>query len=101
MITFDSPMLGGVATVIDKLVQAKAALWLGKILSALGLGFAAQTLLYDPLIDQAVQYWQALPASFAAWVHAIGLDTGVSIILSAYGVRGMERVFLARRDAAI
>jgi hypothetical protein len=98
MIEFDSKLLGGIAQVFDTVIKAKAAVWVGKILSALGLGFAAQRFLYDPLIDQAITYWHAVPAQFAAWIHALGLDTGISIILSAYGIQGVHRVFLSRRD---
>lgn len=98
MIQFDNKLLGGIAQVLDVVIKARAAVWFGKILSALGLGFVAQEFLYDPLIDQAITYWHAIPAQFAAWVHALGIDTGISIILSAYGIQGVQRVFLSRRD---
>ncbi|HEY1138428.1 MAG TPA: DUF2523 family protein [Xanthomonadaceae bacterium] len=98
MIKFESELVGGIAAMLDKLVKAKVALWFGRILTALGLGFAAQQFIYEPLIDQAIGYWHAVPATLAAWVHALGIDTGASIILSAYGIRGVERIFLARRD---
>lgn len=99
MIQFDSSLIGSIATLFDKLIQARAAIWVGKILSALGLGFVAQEFLYDPLIDQAAQYWHAVPSIVARWIHALGIDTGVSIVFSAYGIRGVERVFLSRRDS--
>lgn len=95
--SIDSPWLGALAGVLNKLLKLKLALWLGKAMSALGLGFAAQHFVYEPLIDQAVTAWNAIPAVAANWVHALGIDTAVSILLSAYGIKGVERVFLSRK----
>ncbi|MBZ3170117.1 hypothetical protein IPR41_20975, partial [Xanthomonas perforans] len=38
------------ADAVHKLVKLKAAIWLGRLLSALGLGFAAQHFIYNPSI---------------------------------------------------
>lgn len=92
----DNPFLGALAGVLNKLLKLKLALWIGQALSALGLGFAAQHFVYEPLIDQAVNAWNAVPAVAANWVHALGMDTALSIILSAYGIKGVQRVFLSR-----
>ncbi|WP_294991040.1 DUF2523 family protein [uncultured Stenotrophomonas sp.] len=86
------------ADAIHKLVKLKAAIWLGRILSAVGLGFAAQHFIYNPLIEYAQNAWSSIPASIANWVHAFGIDSAVSIILSAYGIRGAERIFIQRRN---
>lgn len=93
---FASELLQGLGGFADWLVRAKTALWVGKVMSALGLGFAAQQFIYDPLIQQAQQYWSAIPASAAAWVHALGIDQGVSLVLSAYGIRGASRIFMRK-----
>lgn len=86
------------ADAAHKLVKLKAAIWLGRILSALGLGLAAQHFIYNPIIEYAQNAWSSVPASIANWVHALGIDAGVSIILSAYGIRGAERIFIQRRN---
>ncbi len=83
---------------IHKLVKLKAAIWLGRLLSAVGLGFAAQHFIYNPIIEYAQNAWSSVPAGIAGWVHALGIDAGVSIILSAYGIRGAERIFIQRRN---
>jgi hypothetical protein len=88
------------ADTTHKLVKAKAAIWLGRLLSAVGLGFVAQKFIYDPMIEYAQQAWSQLPAMIGTWVHALGLDTAVSIILSAYGIRGAERIFVRRENNA-
>jgi hypothetical protein len=95
--SIDSPWLGALAGVLNKLLKLKLALWVGKALSALGLGFAVQEFIYGPLIDQAVNAWNAVPALWANWVHALGLDAGISILLSAYGIQGVQRVFMSRK----
>lgn len=83
---------------IHKLMKLKAAIWLGRLLSAVGLGFVAQKLIYNPIIEYAQTAWSSIPAGIANWVHAFGIDTGVSIILSAYGIKGAERIFIQRRN---
>lgn len=96
-LSFDSPLLGALAGMLNKLLKLRLALWVAKCLSALGLGFAAKSFVYDPLIDQAVNAWNAVPAVIANWVHALGFDVGISILLSAYGIQGVQRVFLSRK----
>lgn len=83
---------------LHKVVMLRAATWLGRFLSAIGLGFAAQHFIYNPIIEYAQNAWSSVPASIANWVHALGIDAGVSIILSAYGIRGAERIFIQRRN---
>jgi len=83
---------------LHKIVKLKGAIWLGRLLSAVGLGFVAQKFFYNPIIEYAQTAWSALPASIALWVHALGIDAGVSIILSAYGIKGAERIFIQRRN---
>jgi len=96
----DVPWLGALAGVLNRLMKLRAALWAAKALGALGLGFASKKLVYDPLIDQAVNAWHSIPPLAANWVHALGLDTAISIVLSAYGIQGVQRVFMTRRNEA-
>lgn len=98
--SFADNFFANTADVLHKLVKLKAAIWLGRLLSAVGLGFAAQHFIYNPIIEYAQSAWSQIPASVANWVHAIGIDTGVSIILSAYGIKGAERIFIQRRNQA-
>jgi hypothetical protein len=86
------------ADAIHKLVKLKAAIWLGRLLSAIGLGFAAQKFIYNPIIEYAQNAWSSVPVGIATWIHALGIDAGVSIILSAYGIKGAERIFIQRKN---
>ncbi|MBN5028337.1 DUF2523 domain-containing protein [Stenotrophomonas maltophilia] len=96
--SFADSFFENAADAVHKLVKLKAAIWLGRLLSALGLGFAAQHFIYNPIIEYAQTAWSSVPAGIANWVHALGIDAGVSIILSAYGIRGAERIFIQRRN---
>ena len=91
-------LVAGIAEGLHTLFKLKAAIWLARLLSAVGLGFAAQALVYDPLIQYAQDAWNSIPLGVANWVHALGIDTAVSIILSAYGIKGAERIFLRRNN---
>ncbi|MDT3468370.1 hypothetical protein [Stenotrophomonas maltophilia] len=96
-LSFDSPMLGGAAGMLNKLIKLRAGLWVAKILSTLGLGFAAQEFIYEPIIQQAITAWNSVPGYIANWVHALGIDVFVSLCLSAYGIQGASRIFLSRK----
>lgn len=96
MSVFNSEWLEGLRGFADWFVRAKTGLFVGKILSALGLAFVADKFIYDPLIQQAQAYWSAVPAMAATWVHALGIDTAVSLVLSAYGLRNASRIFVRK-----
>lgn len=95
---FSDNFFANIGDTIHKLIKLKAAIWLGRLLSSIGLGFAAQHFIYNPIIEYAQNAWSSVPAGIAGWVHALGIDAGVSIILSAYGIRGAERIFIQRRN---
>ncbi len=98
MSTWTMPLIGGLEKMAHGLISAKIGIWIGKGLSAIGLGFVAQKLVWDPLIEQARQAWVALPVDIAEWIHAFGIDQGISILLSAYGIRGASRIFVRRME---
>lgn len=81
----------------SKLVLEKGARWVIKIMGGLGVGLGSYALILQPILDWAVTKWQAMPASIAGWLSVLGVDVAVSIILSAYGFKGMERLVLSRR----
>ncbi|XQA67122.1 DUF2523 family protein [Xanthomonas sacchari] len=88
----------GLGVWLSKIIITKAARWVTKTFIGLGVGLGSYALILQPLLDWAVAKWQAMPGNIAAWLHALGIDVAVSIILSAYGFKGTERLFLRRRD---
>jgi len=100
MAVFSSAILEGLRGFADWVVKAKTGLFVGRLLSAIGLGLVANKFIYDPLIQQAQQYWSMVPAMAATWIHALGIDTAVSLVLSAYGSRNASRIFLRKVEQA-
>ena len=39
-----------------------------------------------------------MPGDIASWLHALGIDVAISIILSAYGFRNTTGLILRKRD---
>lgn len=88
----------GMGIWLSKLFITKAYRWVTKTFFGLGIGLGSYVLILQPILDWAITKWQAMPGSIAAWLHALGVDVAVSIILSAYGFKGTERLFLRRRE---
>ena len=88
----------GLGVWVSKLIITKAARWVTKTFMGLGIGFGTYALILQPILDWAITKWQSMPGNIAAWLHALGVDVACSIILSAYGFRGTERLFLRKRD---
>ncbi|WP_374606646.1 DUF2523 family protein [Thermomonas sp.] len=100
MAAFEHPLLQGLSGFVQWIAESKVKLFVGKILGALGLAFVADKFIYDPMIQQAQQYWSMVPAMAATWVHALGIDTAVSLVLSAYGLRNASRIFMRKAEQA-
>lgn len=100
LFSFDVPWLGALGGMLNRLVKLRATFWAAKAIGSLGLGFGSKALLLDPLMDQAVNSWHAVPALAANWAHALGIDTAVSIVLSAYGMQSLAKVFLVKANEA-
>ncbi len=88
----------GLGVWMSKVIISKAARWVTKTFFGLGIGLGSYVMILQPLLDWAIAKWQAMPGNIAMWLHALGVDVAVSIILSAYGFKGTERLFLRRRD---
>ena len=93
-----SLFLDGLNVALSKLVINKAGQWVTKTFAGLGIGLGSYLMILQPLLDWALVKWQAMPGNIAMWLHALGIDVAISIILSAYGFKGTERLFLRRRD---
>lgn len=88
----------GLGIWLSKLIISKAARWVMKTFMGLGVGLGSYALILQPMLDWALAKWQAMPGNIAVWLHALGIDVAISIILSAYGFKGTERLFLRKRD---
>lgn len=90
--------LGTILTAVLRwFILAKLAGWIARVFVTLGVGWASYEYIVEPALDHAVVSWNALPASIAQWVGAFGVDRAASIIISAYGIVGVQRLVFSRR----
>lgn len=88
----------GLGVWLSKLIITRVGAWVTKAFVALGIGFGSYALLLQPLLDWAIAKWQSMPGDVASWLHALGIDVAISIILSAYGFRNTTGLILRKRD---
>lgn len=89
----------GLGVWLSKLVISKVGSWVTKAFSALGIGFGSYYLVLQPLLDWAIAKWQSMPGDLASWLHALGIDVAISIILSAYGFKNTAGLILRKRES--
>ena len=68
----------------------------GRVLLALGIGLATQTLAMPALLGAIQTRVSGLPAVLVAYFGALGFDVAVTIALSAIAAKAAQRVFLAK-----
>lgn len=83
---------------VSRLLMAKAVMWVIHIMAFLGLAFATNEYLVQPIIDMITGRTGGLPADITAWAGAFGIDKVLSILTSAYTIRGAKKVFLGARS---
>lgn len=99
------PLAGVAASALAPLLQqvfrwfvfsmaAKAVL---KIMAHFGVALATNKLLIQPLLDMVVSKWHSMPVELSQWLGALGIDVVVSILISAYSIEGLSRVFLVKK----
>ena len=89
----------GLGVWLSKLIISKVGSWFTKAFSALGIGFGSYYLVLQPLLDWAITKWQSMPGDLASWLHALGIDVAISIILSAYGFKNTAGLILRKRES--
>lgn len=67
-----------------------------RMFATLGIAFATNEWLIEPLVDHVTNAWGAIPPELALWLSALGINEVVSIMLSAYGILGVKQIFLSR-----
>jgi hypothetical protein len=76
--------------------MAHAAAAVIRIFSVLGIAWATNEFLMEPLLDQAQAAWTGMPAGIAQWLGAFGIDKVVSIMISAYTILGIKNLVLRK-----
>lgn len=89
-----APLIAALIRGIQIMMAIKAAVWVIKILGVLGLAFATNELLMEPLFNHVATAWANLPPSAVTWAKALGLTEVASIMVTAYTVLSGKRVFM-------
>lgn len=75
---------------------AKGAMSVIRIFAMLGIAWGTYQWVIEPLIAEATSRWNGLPADLKTWIGAFGIDVVVSIMLSAYALWGVKKLFLQK-----
>lgn len=92
-----APLIAALLRGFSLLVGAKLGLWVMKVLGLLGLAFATNTFLVDPILDQVQARFADLPGELVPWMRAIGATESLSIMVSAFTLVAGQRVFLKKK----
>lgn len=82
--------------VLRWLFLAKLASFIARAFAVLGIAWATNEYLMEPLIEQATNAWLAMPVDLVQWLTAFGIPQVVSILLSAYAIYGVKQLVLVK-----
>lgn len=68
----------------------------GRVLLALGIGFATHTLAMPALLGMIQTRVSGLPAVLLQYFGALGIDVAITIILSALAARAAQKALLTK-----
>lgn len=94
-----APLVGLLVRAFTFALIAKVGWFILRAFAFLGIALTTYQLLVEPLITNARNAWSGMPAELLAWVGLFGLDKVVTILLSAYGIAAVKRVFFTKADA--
>lgn len=91
-----SAILAAAMPWITRFFLAKGALLFAGFMSRVGLVFATNELIFDPLLAHIMSAWSALPPEMTCWMSAFGITKVASILVSALTLLSFKQIFLAR-----
>lgn len=89
-----APMVALLVRMLAVMVATKAVFWVIKVMGLLGIAFATNEYVLDPLLTQIETQWAALPPEITQWLRAFGITECASMIVAAYTIVAAQRVFL-------
>lgn len=90
-----APLVALLVRLLVAAVTVRAALWVVKIMGVLGIAFATNEYVVEPVIELVTNTWNGLPADVATWGKALGVTEAASLLLSAYTIMAGKKVFLS------
>ena len=89
-----APLAAALIRGLMVMISMKAVLWVVKVMGLLGIAFATNEYVVEPLLDLVVAQWNALPPEITQWLRAFGVTEVASMMVSAYTIVAAQRVFL-------
>lgn len=89
------PLIAALIRALLVMFSVKAVLWVVKVMGLLGIAFATNEYVLEPLLDMITTQWNALPPDLTAWLRAFGVTEVASMYVSAFTIVSGQRVFLA------
>lgn len=89
-------LVAAIGAVLIQLLRVWALSILGRVLATIGLGIFAYTVAVPSLMDYVSEKFQGLPPFLKESAGAAGIDVFFTIIISAYAVKAVSRVFIGK-----
>ena len=89
-----APLIAALLRGIMIMMSVKAVLWVVKVMGLIGIAFATNEYVVEPLLDLIVTQWNALPPEITQWLRAFGVTEVASMMVSAFTIVAAQRVFL-------
>lgn len=84
------------AQVMRYVFMAHLAGFLIRLLTVFGVSLATNEYIVEPIMDLIHGNAQGVPADLAMWLSAFGIDRVISIMVTAYGIVELKRVFVTK-----
>lgn len=78
------PIVGALAAAFARLIATRVGQWVVAALVFLGLQFAANEFVTDPLLDYIKGLINGAPADLIDWLGFLNIDRYITMVLSAY-----------------
>lgn len=93
------PIAAWISALLIRLAAAKAGLFVASVLAFIGIEFATQNYVVEPILQTVRNLTGQLPSGAAEWVGFFQFDKYLSIIFSAHTVRSGRDFFLKKVGA--
>lgn len=67
-----------------------------RLFVGLGIAWGTYEWILEPAIDLAQSHWAGMPADLVMWLRYLGVMEVASIIVSAYMLWGVKKLFLSK-----
>lgn len=93
--------IGSLGSLLQRVVLVyivgKAGQMVLKVFGFFGIAWATNEYLIGPAGAQVRAAWSALPPAVSEWLGFMRVDVCVSMMLSAYAIKAVSKVFLSRK----